>query len=329
MKLSEVAPLRTFALLGPGFSPSRRFTLVTDLVADPTAPRVVFAPYEAAADAWQHFDGNVHALETLELDVPPQPLEPLLDERGHADAVHAIRALIASGDVYQVNFTLRARLADVPGASVFSRLCQRGVPAFAAWARFPDGTEIVSASPELLFEISGDVVRSEPMKGTAPPHARAALEQSTKDRAELAMITDLVRNDLTPLCVPRSVRVVNDRRIIELPYALQTVSDVHGTLLPKATPLDVLAALHPPGSVTGAPKNAARDIITTLETAPRGAYCGALGFIHGADAAFSVLIRTAQRTPGGWVYGVGGGIVWDSDAAAELEESRLKLGALS
>jgi anthranilate/para-aminobenzoate synthase component I len=91
---------------------------------------------------------------------------------------------------------------------------------------------------------------------------------------------------------------------------------------------EILAALHPGGSITGAPKPAARRLIAALESAPRGAYCGTLGYLEGERAVFSLLIRTAVRSGAGWVYGVGGGIVWASDAASELEEARLKLGAL-
>jgi anthranilate/para-aminobenzoate synthase component I len=124
------------------------------------------------------------------------------------------------------------------------------------------------------------------------------------------------------------VRVASERRVLELPYALQTVSDVVGALGSGATPLDVLAALHPGGSVTGAPKQAALAMIRELEETPRGAYCGALGIWTDDRSVFSLLIRTATRAADGWVYGVGGGIVFDSDPRAELEELHVKLGAV-
>ena len=142
------------------------------------------------------------------------------------------------------------------------------------------------------------------------------------------MITDLLRNDLTPVCKPRSVRVTNERRTIVLPYAIQTVSDIEGELMDTATPLDVLAVLHPGGSVTGAPKQAALEHIRRLEPTPRGQYCGSLGLWQGDRAVFSILIRTATKTPIGWTYGVGSGVVYDSDAESELRELRIKLGAL-
>jgi anthranilate/para-aminobenzoate synthase component I len=327
VRLSQIASLPSFALLGPGFA-GRGFVLVTPLAPAGDDATVVYAPYESAGGEARRFTGEVARMKSLDVDVSPAMLQPRLDETGHKEAVRTIRAAIAAGDVYQVNLTLRASLVADSGTTLFAALLRHVIPRFAAWVRLPTGEEFASASPELLFTMAGGVVRSEPMKGTARPERGRALEDSDKDRAELAMITDLVRNDLTPVCEPRSVRVVAPRRTIRLPYALQTVSEVEGRLLPGCGALDVLAALHPGGSVTGAPKHAAMGLITALERTPRGPYCGALGFIAGDAATFALMIRTAWRQDGGWVYGVGGGIVWDSDPALELEEARLKLGAL-
>jgi anthranilate/para-aminobenzoate synthase component I len=230
--------------------------------------------------------------------------------------------------VYQVNLTLRAQLAPVDGASLLATLCARGVPRFAAWVKAPQ-LEFISASPELLFEADHGTLRAEPMKGTAPAGQRAWLEASEKDQAELAMITDLLRNDLAQLCQPGSVQVPNARRFIELPYVVQAVSDVTGTLRDDVTLDDVLRGLHPGGSVTGAPREAAVRLITQLEATPRGPYCGALLLRTGVELTrCALLIRTATRTPTGWTWGVGGGITWGSQAQAELDEVRLKLGAL-
>jgi anthranilate/para-aminobenzoate synthase component I len=284
-------------------------------------------PYEGRGREAPGFDGEVTVLDG---PVLPEPavVEPTLDDAGHTAAVETIRAAIAAGDVYQVCLTVRARLAPVPGAALLARMAARGLPRFAAWVRLPGVGEFVSASPELLFAIEGARIRSEPMKGTVGPRGSAALAASEKDRAELAMITDLVRNDLTPLCRPHSVTVRAARRFVRLPYATQTVSDVEGELQPGVTALDALEALHPGGSVTGAPKTAARAMIARLERAPRGAYCGALGLAVGGRTTVSLLIRTASRDADGWVYGVGGGIVYDSDPQAEHRELRVKLGAL-
>jgi anthranilate/para-aminobenzoate synthase component I len=301
--------------------------LVRDLVPTTGQPDVVLAPYECRGRDAPRWAGDVTHVGELEVDVAPCAVTPKLDEEGHAEAVETIRDLIAAGDVYQVNMTLRARLPDVEGAALLAATCAQGVAPYAAWVRLP-GREVVSASPELLFSVDGDRVTCQPMKGTAPQGKSDVLERSGKDWSELAMITDLVRNDLTPLCQPRSVRVACARRLVPLPYAVQAVSDVEGRLLPGTTPLEVLEGVHPGGSVTGAPKGAAMEVIRGLERSPRGAYCGALGLVEGDRAVFSLLIRTAERCEGGWLYGVGGGVVYDSDPGRELDEVRVKLGAL-
>jgi anthranilate/para-aminobenzoate synthase component I len=326
MKLTELETLPAFALLGPGFGGGGA-VLLTELRPASRAPRLIFAPYETRGRDALLFDGEVRSVDALELS-PAAALEPRLDATGHADAVAVIREAIAAGDVYQVCLTVRARLAPVSGAALLGRMASSGLPRFAAWVRLPDGVEFVSASPELFFEIEGGRIRSEPMKGTALADAAGTLAASDKDRAELAMITDLVRHDLTPLCRPRSVVVRNERRFVHLPYATQTVSDIEGELLPGVTAIEALDALHPGGSVTGAPKRAARTMIDRLEHSPRGAYCGALGFVADGRTTASLLIRTAIRDAAGWVYGVGGGIVHDSDPGLELAELHVKLGAL-
>jgi anthranilate/para-aminobenzoate synthase component I len=326
VRLTDLEALPAFALLGPGFGGGES-VLLTGLRPASRAPRLFFAPFEARGCDTLLLDGDVQSVDALELP-PPADLEPRLDATGHGDAVAVIREAIAAGEVYQVCFTVRARLAPVSGAALLARMSSRSLPRFAAWVRLPGGAEFVSASPELFFEIEGGRIRSEPMKGTARPDAAGALAASEKDRAELAMITDLVRHDLTPLCRPRSVVVRTERRFVQLPYATQTVSDVAGELLPGVTALDALETLHPGGSVTGAPKRAARAMIHRLERSPRGAYCGALGFDAGGRTTVSLLIRTAIRDVVGWVYGVGSGIVHDSDPGLELEELHVKLGAL-
>jgi para-aminobenzoate synthetase/4-amino-4-deoxychorismate lyase len=149
-----------------------------------------------------------------------------------------------------------------------------------------------------------------------------------KDRAELSMITDLLRNDMTPLCEPRSVQVMAERKLLRLPYALQTVSEIEGRLLPGVKLSDILVGLHPGGSVTGAPKKAAMELIERLERTPRGPYTGGLVFREGERVMASILIRTAFLEDGGWWYGVGGGVTWNSTADGEWRELLTKLGAL-
>jgi anthranilate/para-aminobenzoate synthase component I len=328
MKLAELEAVPSFALLGPGFG-GDPFLLLRDLRPDHRAdPLLVFARFEEpGARALKLAAGTVTPC-AVDLDDQPRDLDVTLAVSDYAARVGQIREAIACGDVYQVCLTVRAFVSAASGAEILSLMCRRGVPRFAAWVRLPDGSEFVSASPELFFETDGRQVHAEPMKGTAGPRAGGVLESSEKDRAELAMITDLVRNDLAQVCRAKTIRVENERRVLQLPYALQTVSDIVGVLDDGKAVFDVLDALHPGGSVTGAPKPAALAMIRGLEPEKRGAYCGALGLVNGERSVFSLLIRTAARTSEGWVYGVGSGIVFDSDAQAEWEELRVKLGAL-
>jgi len=327
MKLSSLESLPSFALLGPGFFDGQ-CALLTDLCESSGSPQLIYAPFECPGSSPKSFSYKSIQPVTIEFDVPPPNAAVTFCDDGYVQAIERIRKAIADGDVYQVCYTLRADITTVTGAELVTLLCRNGLPRFLAWVRFPNGEEFVSASPELFFETDGRKVHTEPMKGTARSDDSGELELSEKDRAELAMITDLLRNDLTPVCKPRSVKVTCERRSIELPYAVQTVSDIEGELNDGVTPLDVLASLHPGGSVTGAPKQAALEFIRELEPTPRRAYCGALGLWRGDRSVFSLLIRTAQRTGDCWMYGVGSGVVYDSSAEVEHREWFIKLGAL-
>ncbi|MDQ3262148.1 MAG: chorismate-binding protein [Myxococcota bacterium] len=327
MTLEQLHALPSFALLAPAYSGGEHWTLITGLSPDPQGP-LLFLPFEGSIREARRFSGSPRSSPAPRFE-PGPALAVELNGSGYTAAVERIREAIAQGDVYQVCLTLRAQVAGATGAQLLSTLCTPAAPRFAAWVRLPDGTEFVSASPELLLQRSGDRVTTEPMKGTARPGAQGKLESSEKDRAELAMITDLVRNDLTPVCQPGSIRVVEPRRLVTLPYALQMVSVVEGRLEEGRTELDALEALHPGGSVTGAPKQAARRMIAALEPTPRGAYCGVLGWRATPKAAtYALLIRTAERRGEAWTYGVGSGVVYDSGPAAEWEELRIKLRAL-
>jgi anthranilate/para-aminobenzoate synthase component I len=324
MKLAELETLSSFALLGPGFG-GAPFLLLRDLRPG-EEPRLVFLRFEDAGHAALKLAAG--SVSPCVVEFNSHPCCATLAAGDYHHKVAQIREAVAAGDVYQVCLTLRARMPHASGAEILSQMCRLGVPRFAAWVRLPDGNEFVSASPELFFETDGREVHAEPMKGTAVPGAVGELQASDKDRAELDMITDLVRNDLAQVCQQKTVRVVSQRRVIELPYALQTVSDVVGLLGDGKTALDVLDALHPGGSVTGAPKQAALAVIRRLEPEARGAYCGGLGLLTGQRSVFSLLIRTATKNAEGWVYGVGSGIVFDSDPLAELDELRVKLRGL-
>ncbi|MBZ0268060.1 anthranilate synthase component I family protein, partial [bacterium] len=177
-----------------------------------------------------------------------------------------------------------------------------------------------------------------PIKGTAARHAddaedrrrAGALLASTKDRAELLMITDLLRNDLGKVCAPGSVRVPALRTLESFPHLHHLVSTIRGTLAPSLDVFDALAAVFPCGSITGAPKRRAMEILRDLEPAPRGIYTGAVGWIgFDRSASFRVAIRTGEHRDGVFSFGAGGGIVIDSTADAEWRELLLKTRAFA
>ncbi len=247
----------------------------------------------------------------------------------HAAAVQRVRAAIARGDVYQVNLVqhLRAPFAGSPRA-LEAALAPLG--AEWAYALHGDGWSIVSATPELFLQTRGDIARTMPIKGTRPAGSGEPIAASAKDRAEHVMIVDLERNDLGRVCLPGSVRVAE--YLAERPMAgvRHMVSTVEGRLRPGVGLAELLRATFPGGSVTGAPKLAAIDHIARLEPVGRGAAMGALGVVHpNGDLDLGLTIRTLAVADGGLHLWVGGGIVWDSDPAAEVEESLVKARPLA
>ena len=248
---------------------------------------------------------------------------PSWSARAYAAAVDEVRAAIARGDVYQVNLVqhLAAPFDGDPAALA---------PAFASlrplYARpfVGDGWTIVSASPELFLARRGRRVWTMPIKGTRPLGG-TGLAEAEKDRAEHVMIVDLERNDLSRVCEPGSVRWPKLMVEHELAGVVHLVSTVEGTLRPDVGLAELLEATFPGGSVTGAPKIAAVDHIAALEPVGRGAAMGALGRIWpNGDLELALTIRTfavAEDTIHLWV---GGGIVWDSEPEAEIEESWVK-----
>ncbi len=242
---------------------------------------------------------------------------------------------IRAGDVYQVNLTmpLRGRWSGDPGA-IRAALAARQPVGHGALVCLP-GATLVSCSPELFFSIAADGrIEARPMKGTAPRHAdpvrdaglREWLQKDPKNRAENLMIVDLLRNDISRIAEVGSVRVPELFAVESYATVHQMVSRVRGKLLPGVELSRVLAALFPCGSVTGAPKLRAMEIIRELEAQPRDAYCGAIGWAApDGRACFNVAIRTLALHPDGEaVLNVGGGIVADSQAEAEYEEALWK-----
>jgi para-aminobenzoate synthetase component 1 len=249
-----------------------------------------------------------------------------LDRDGYCRGVAAIRDAIAAGDVYQVNLC-RILSAPAPAGADVAALgaaLAAGNPApYSAVVRLPGaGVEVASASPELFLSRSGSRVESKPIKGTAAtPDGFLA-----KDRAENVMIVDLVRNDLGRVCEYGSVNVPGLCQVEEHPGLYHLVSTVAGQLRADAGWPELIAATFPPGSVTGAPKIAAVEVIDALEPASRGPYCGAVGWVD-ADAGtgdLNVAIRTFWLAEGRVHLGTGGAITWDSTPDGEWEETELK-----
>lgn len=240
---------------------------------------------------------------------------------------------IRAGDIYQVNFAHRIHLQGigVPLAA-YAAVRRKNPAAYAAFLLWKDGA-VASVSPELFLRLRDGAVRTRPIKGTRPrtgdPARDEALQRelvaSAKEAAELTMIVDLHRNDLGRVCQYGSVQVEHPRRLEVHPTVFHTVADVTGQLQPNRDALDLLQACFPAGSISGVPKVRALQIIDELEPVARGVYTGAIGVV-GLDGqmTFNVAIRTLQiRGQTATLY-VGGGIVADSDPAAEHEETLAK-----
>ena len=246
-------------------------------------------------------------------------------------AVDRVKAYIVAGDVYQVNLSQRLH-APLPCAPwpLYQRLRRVSPAPFGAFLRVADHAAILSASPERFLRLDGRRVETRPIKGTRPRGETAAedvawrdeLRCSEKDRAENLMIVDLMRNDLGRVCRSGSVRVPQLFALEAHPTVWQQVSVVTGELEGHVGAIDLLRACFPGGSVTGAPKIRAMEIIDELEPVARGVYCGAIGYIafNGAMDT-SIPIRTIVATGDTAYINVGGGIVADSDPAEEYRET--------
>jgi para-aminobenzoate synthetase component 1 len=258
---------------------------------------------------------------------------PRMTEADYVRQIDAIRGLIRDGELYQVNFTQALDLQHQGDpATLYRRIAARNPVAHGAFIQDGDRT-VLSFSPELFVRREGPRLTTRPMKGTAPRHADpvedARLGQellaSEKNRAENLMIVDLLRNDLGRLAEPGSVKVDALFSLERYP-TVWTMTSTVSALAPEATLQDVLYALFPCGSITGAPKVAAMRRIRQMETAPRGLYCGSVGWLApDGDFSLNVAIRTLVLDPAGHgVYSVGGGIVHDSNPAEEWQECHWK-----
>ena len=255
------------------------------------------------------------------------------DRETYLAGVHRVLDYIAAGDVFQVNlsqqFTARGRPDPL---DLYLRLKAESPAPFAAFLHWDD-MAVVSASPEWFYQTRGDLVVTRPIKGTRPrgrepdEDARLAneLRSSPKDRAELTMIVDLERNDLGRVCEYGTVVVQGPMKVESFAQVHHLVATVEGRIRPGAGPIDVVRAVFPGGSITGAPKIRAMEIIDELEPNRRGLYTGAIGyFSRGGASAFNIAIRTILVEGDRASFQVGGGIVADSEPEAEFEETLVK-----
>jgi para-aminobenzoate synthetase/4-amino-4-deoxychorismate lyase len=321
---------------GRGLAPAWRGAI--DTVVEQPVPAAWFGLFERV----ERIDSDAVA------DLLPDPAggwvgapRPRIARADYLAAVERVLGYIRDGDIYQANLTFRA---DVPFAgdplAIYARLRQTARAGYGGFV-WTGNRAIASLSPELFFALRGKQVMARPMKGTAErlldPVADAAaartLAEDPKQRAENLMIVDLIRNDLSRVAVPGTVAVPELFRVESFPTIHQLVSDVAADLPPSAGAVDVLRAAFPCGSITGAPKVRAMEIIDELEVEPRGLYTGSIGFIEpDGDAAFNVAIRTLvfpsqSDLRDGAAYatlGLGSGIVADSQPAEEWRECLAK-----
>jgi para-aminobenzoate synthetase component I len=289
-------------------------------------------------------DCSIH--ENPGASVPRSPQYPLagfpgvtstFDRAGYEAAVAKVVEYIRAGDCYQVNLSQRllTPLREHP-LELYGRLRRLNPAPFSAYFDL-GGFQVLSASPERFLKVENGEVETRPIKGTRPRGRSAEedaaliaeLQTNPKDRAENVMIVDLLRNDLGRVCEYGSVRVPTICEVETFRYVHHLVSEVRGTLRPECGPLDVLRAAFPGGSVTGAPKIRAMEIISELEPTARGPYCGSLGFIgFNGSMDTNILIRTFTAGRGWLQFPVGGGIVADSEPRREYEETLHKAAGL-
>lgn len=292
-----------------------------------------------SADAAAARDRLEELTERLERPLPgedrrapggPRERPALPDPGPYEAAVRRAREHIGRGDVFQVNLAQRFPLADLEDPwEAFLELRRRNPADYAGYLAHGD-LRLLSASPELLVETHGRSVVTAPIAGTHPRgvgeaedvRIREALRAHPKERAEHVMLVDLERNDLGRVCEYGSVVVTELLGVRSFATVHHLVSTVVGRLRDEVTPFEVLRALFPGGTITGAPKIRATELIHDLEAVPRGPYTGSLGFVDlGGDQTWNILIRTVVRHAGSTSVHAGAGVVWDSDPAREYRES--------
>ena len=259
------------------------------------------------------------------------------DSHGFRDAVKCAREYIYAGDIFQVNLAQRLLCpAKCDSTTLYKQLRRVNAAPFACYLDIGQA-QIISASPERFIQVQDRWIETRPIKGTRRRSGSDSgddalaeeLRQSEKDRSENIMIVDLLRNDLSRVCEPHSLKVTQLCEVETFPFVLHLVSVIRARLRQEASISDIVAAMFPGGSITGAPKIRAMEIIAELEPTVRGPYCGSLGYF-GSDGSmdWNILIRTLTASGGWWQFQVGGGIVADSVPAHEEEETWTKAAGL-
>ena len=259
------------------------------------------------------------------------------DSSGFRDVVQMARDYIYAGDIFQVNLSQRLLCpARCDSASLYQRLRQVNAAPFAGY--FDIGSaQIISASPERFLQVKDKWIETRPIKGTRRRSGDAVVDDQTtielmnseKDRSENIMIVDLLRNDLSRICEIDSLNVTQLCDVEAFPFVLHLVSSIRARLRPAASVTELVAAMFPGGSITGAPKIRAMEIIAELEPTVRGPYCGSLGYFSSDGSMdWNILIRTLTASRGWWQFQVGGGIVADSVPEQEEEETWTKAAGL-
>jgi anthranilate synthase component 1 len=330
----------------PGADPAD----AADTLPDETTLRVVSSPRvgDDPNDAYDRGLSRARALAVACLDGDPTvgpprveadeaAFESTVGRAAYADRVQAVQTAVRDGDTFQANVSHRLRApAAVHPVAAFGAVRRVNPAPYSGLVEFP-GVDLVSASPELLVEVEGDDLTTEPIAGTRPRGDTAAedgaleedLLSDPKERAEHAMLVDLERNDLGKVCEYGTVTVDDYRRVDRYAAVMHLVSVVTGTRRPDADLGDVVAAVFPGGTITGAPKPKTMEIIDSLERTRRGPYTGsmlAVGF--DGRATLNILIRTLVRTGDHYDLRVGGGVVHDSVPDSEYDETLAKARAL-
>jgi anthranilate/para-aminobenzoate synthase component I len=296
---------------------------------------------------FRHADQSWHATGDLRRHFQPPSSPPLgiplafageMKRERYMDLVRRAQSYIAAGDIYQVNLAHRFSVEFKGNSFALYQSLRHFSPApFACFMRLDEERALLSASPESFLRMSGRSIRTRPIKGTRPRFADPVLDErsaydlltSAKEVAELIMITDLERNDLGAICEFGSVRASELLKLERYEQVFHLVSTLEGELRTEVDHVEALRRCLPGGSITGAPKIRAMEIIQELEAAPRGIYTGALGWIGFNDEShFNIAIRTIVSERGKAHFHVGAGIVGDSDPAREWEETLHKASGL-